>query len=243
MATTLSPSQIDTLLRDAIDDFAELLEGADEDREVPTCPGWNVRDLAVHLGTVHRWVAAIVLSGTAVPKPAPVIRRPLAEWYRSVADAMLAALAAAELDEPAPNFAEISETAAFWHRRQLHEVTIHLHDLAQALATPEPVIRNEVAADGTAEVLTVYFRRLQLEGNPPDLRENIRIYATDTGDRWVLVPGKLGTLQHADTPAAAIISGAARDLYLGFWGRVPAAEVLHCEGAAARALLAGPTCT
>ncbi|CAM5496820.1 hypothetical protein TPAU25S_00705 [Tsukamurella paurometabola] len=33
------------------------------DLGVPSCPGWTVRDLIVHLGAVHRWAAAFLAAG------------------------------------------------------------------------------------------------------------------------------------------------------------------------------------
>lgn len=28
--------------------------------DVPTCPGWTVRDLLPHIGGIHRWAATVV---------------------------------------------------------------------------------------------------------------------------------------------------------------------------------------
>ena len=39
-----------------VDQFVALLDTADLDAPVPTCPEWTVTDLAVHLGIIHRWV-------------------------------------------------------------------------------------------------------------------------------------------------------------------------------------------
>ena len=34
----------------------ELFATAELGAAVPSCPGWSVRDLVVHLGNLHRWV-------------------------------------------------------------------------------------------------------------------------------------------------------------------------------------------
>lgn len=47
--------------------LAEAAETAGSDAEVPTCPGWRVRDLLRHTGMVHRWATAFVAEGTPVP--------------------------------------------------------------------------------------------------------------------------------------------------------------------------------
>ena len=52
---------------DALDEQGELLarsaEGTDLDRQVPTCPEWQLRDLLAHIGRVHRWAATYVATG------------------------------------------------------------------------------------------------------------------------------------------------------------------------------------
>ncbi|MFT4231832.1 MAG: maleylpyruvate isomerase family mycothiol-dependent enzyme [Leucobacter sp.] len=220
--------------------FAELLARASGDEAVPGCPGWSVRDLGLHLGTVHRWAASIVLSGRMQREPEPLVRVDLASWYPSAAGALVAALRAVDPDEPTPNFARLYETAAFWPRRQLHEVTVHAFDLAQALGLPEPVLAPELAADGVDELLTVFFPRLVARGSAPDVRDTVRLSALDTGDAWVVGPGEIPNLLPPETRAAASIEGSAADLYLALWGRVPA-DRLAVTGDAAGTLLAGPT--
>lgn len=43
--------------------LADAAEQAGPDAEVPTCPGWHVRDLLRHTGMVHRWATAFVAEG------------------------------------------------------------------------------------------------------------------------------------------------------------------------------------
>lgn len=222
--------------------FAAALDGADEATPVPGCPAWTVRDLAVHVGTVHRWAASIVLSGQQPKEPAPVVVGPLAPWYAACATALLGALQAVEPSEPVPNFSRLDETAAFWPRRQLHETTVHLVDLLQATTGQTPVVPAALAADGVSEVLRTFFARLTGRGLRPVVTRPVRIESTDTADVWVLGPGD-GTeppvLLEPSTVSDDVVSGAARDLYLGLWRRAPL-ERLDVRGDAAAALLAGP---
>ena len=37
--------------------FAEAAEMGGLDRDVPSCPGWDVRELVRHLGMIHLWAA------------------------------------------------------------------------------------------------------------------------------------------------------------------------------------------
>lgn len=113
--------------------MAESLGKAGGDEEVPACRGWTINDVVIHLGTVHRWAAGIVLSGQRLSEPEVVATGPLVNWYVGTATALLAALQAVEPTESTPNFSFVKETASFWPRRQLHETTIHAVDVSQAL--------------------------------------------------------------------------------------------------------------
>lgn len=240
MSHSLAPTVIRASLEETFDSFATLLADADETADVATCPGWTIRDLAIHLGMVHRWAAGILLSGAIHRRPRPVIERPLSEWYRGMANVLLAAIDATTPSEPIPNFTNTNEVAAFWPRRQLHEATIHLRDLTLAMKIPDIPVTPELAADGVDELIAVSFRVLIAKETPPVVSQNIRIHATDTGDEWILSAATPGELADPGSGWQASIAGTSSDLYFGLWGRV-SRESLSVEGDAAADLLAGPT--
>ncbi len=66
--------------------LAEAAETAGSDAEVPTCPGWRVRDLLRHTGTVHRWATAFVAEGHTGPRraddPPALDGARLVSWFR-----------------------------------------------------------------------------------------------------------------------------------------------------------------
>ncbi len=245
-----APMRLDHLpvLGEQMARFVTLLGAADEEQPVPTCGDWTVRDLAVHLGTIHRWAAGIVLGGRLADEPEPLVLGSLTDWYAGTASALVMALQAVDPAEPVPNFAHVHESAGFWRRRQLHETLVHAVDLAQALGLPEdgwPGAEGwgpdaQVAADGVDELVTVFWRRLAAKGTPVDLRAPVRVEAIDTDDAWVVGPGDVPALLAPDAAHDGVLRGAAADLYLGLWGRVDTAR-LDVEGDAAAALLAGPT--
>jgi uncharacterized protein (TIGR03083 family) len=239
MSQPVASEEVLLALRDATDSFGRLLAEADESAEVSTCPGWTVRDLGEHLGTVHRWAAGILLSGEIHRRVAEVIEQPLPEWYRESAAELLAAIAAVAPDTRIPNFTRTNEVAAFWPRRQLHETIMHLRDLTLAMHLPDVPCSPEIAADGIDEMFEVSFRVLKARETPPLVREPIRVHATDTGDEWVLSADTPGELADVQTVCRASISGTASDLYFAFWGRLQH-ETLTVEGDAATEFLAGP---
>jgi uncharacterized protein (TIGR03083 family) len=233
-------------LGSAMSRFAELVDKTTGEEPVPACPSWTVRDLTTHLGTVHRSAAATVLSGQRVPHPQPLVTEPIVEWYAEIATALFSALQAVSPAEAVPNFSYVDERAAFWHRRQMHETTVHGVDAAQALGLGEEdwAVAPSIAADGIDEVLQVFFPRMTARHQRPDVRSRIRLVATDTQQSWIVAPGDgdLGPpLQlHPSLDADGSVSGPAVDLYLGLWKRV-APERLDFEGVDGRILFDGPT--
>lgn len=235
-----------TLLEGAVSRFEALVREAAGDEPIGSCPPWSVRDLVVHLGSVHRWAAAIALSGQRLAEPEPLVTGGLADWYAGTAAALLAALRAVDPGEAVPNFARVDETAGFWRRRQLHEATVHALDVEQALQPARPVgpVPAGIAADGVDEVLRVFFPRLTAARRRPDVRSRVRFVAEDVDRVWVVAPGEgessAPVLLPAGADADAVASGSASDLYLALWHRV-AVDRLAIDGEDARALLAGPT--
>lgn len=233
-------------LGSAMSRFAEVVGKATGEEPVPSCPGWTVRDLTTHLGTIHRWSAATLLSGQRLQDPEPLVTEPIVEWYAGTATALLSALQAVSPEEPVPNFSYVDERAAFWSRRQMHETTVHAVDAAQALGLDEDDwgVEPSVAADGVDEVLQVFFPRMTARGQRPDVRSRIRLVATDMQQSWIVAPGDgdLGPpLQlHPSLDADGAVSGTAIELYLGLWKRI-GPERLDFEGVDGRILFDGPT--
>lgn len=233
-------------LGSAMSRFAELVGKASGDEPVPACPDWTVRDLTTHLGAIHRWAAATVLSGQRLHGAEPLVTDPIVEWYAGTATALLSALQAVSPDEPVPNFSYVDERAGFWSRRQMHETTVHAIDAAQALGLDEEDwgVAPSIAADGVDEVLQVFFPRMTARRQRPDVRSRIRLVATDTHESWLVAPGDgdLGPpLQlHPSLDADGSVSGTAVELYLALWKRM-GPERLDFEGVDGRILFDGPT--
>jgi uncharacterized protein (TIGR03083 family) len=233
------------LLDEATSRFADLVSSADGSEEIVSCPGWTIDELAVHLGTIHRWAAAIVLSGVrGLPEPSPRISGSTATWYAGCAAALQSALQAVDPDEPTPNFARLRETADFWLSRQLHETTIHVVDAEQSLGLPEPwSVTAEVAGHGIDEVLGVFFPRLTAQGRRPDVRTRVRLDSIDEPASWIIAPGSdpdgPPVQLHSNADADTAVHGTTVELYLALWGRLPA-ERLGFDSPEARAVLEGP---
>ncbi len=235
----LTPSAQLAHLRAATHAFAAVLDTADLDRPIAACPGWTLRDLAAHLGGVHRWAAHAVRENTPGDdaQTGPGERSALVQWYRDAAGDLVSLLEGTDPGAPCWTFGPPPRLAGFWFRRQAQETTIHLWDASAASGTPE-LIPTELALDGLDEIVRVIFpRQVRLQRCPP-LSQSLGVVATDGGRRGgspSLVPG--GWLIAGDglpadrswggdgdmvgSPVAdAVVRGPAQAVLLALWKRI-----------------------
>lgn len=226
------PSSIDALRTEGqlLGDAAARARLSDP---VPTCPGWTVRDLLLHIGGIHRWAAVIV--GEA--RPAPIdIGQPydivdtlpaddeLLDWYRTGHAELVHTLEKAPADLTCWAFLPAPSPLAFWARRQTHETTVHRVDAdsASGPGTGAPVAP-QVAADGVDELLTCFVsgRNRRLRSDTPT---TLGVWATDVDARWLVrigpdLPLADRVTEHTETDLS--VSGDAAALYLALWNRAP----------------------
>ena len=140
--------------------LAALTGREDLSRPVPSCPDWTLRQLATHVGRVHRWVAEILRTRAAesipfrsVPDgrfPDDPAGRP--GWLTAGAGRLIGELSQLGTDQVWAFGSQ--RPAGFWARRMTHETAVHRADAELATGTT-PVIEPDIAADGIDEWLTV----------------------------------------------------------------------------------------
>lgn len=225
--------------------FALTDDAADLAARVTECPGWDARDLVVHLGTANWWGGANVRAADPDSRargmrevmesapPATEGATALADWYAGKAEEMLATFADADPAAPAWTFSGPGE-AAYWLRRQLHETAVHRWDLEEALGgdaatTPLP---EDVAVD-TIDEFCGALRPLMVtaKGAPPvTLRLRAVLHAPEglsTGAEPVGAadPGAGADLEWTipgDSDSEVEVAGPPETLALLLWGRVRA---------------------
>lgn len=185
---------------------ADVLRTTDPGRPVPSCPGWALRDLAGHLGGVHRWATQVVRTGEpGRPDDQTPPDEELADWLTAGGAALREVLVEAG-DRPCWTFGEPA-TARFWARRQSLETLLHRVD-AELAADREALVDEVLAEDGIAEVLDVFVPRQVRLG---------RTTAPSSG-AWLAT----GTRRLLGTdPACAELAGPASAVLLLLWGRLP----------------------
>jgi uncharacterized protein (TIGR03083 family) len=212
------------------------------DHPVVSCPGWDVADVVSHVGRVHRWVIAAlgapVDERVRYPADPALAGADLRAWYREGAAALVADLAAADLDLERWTFSGPQPTR-WWLRRQVHENAVHAWDVQSALGRPEP-LPTDIAVDGIDEYLEVFLPRLDtaafggagesrlLRGTeaPPAWRRTFDP-ATVVVDRF-----DVSDAASSSADAGTVAAGAASDLGLFVWSRV-APDLLVTTGDAA----------
>jgi len=192
---------------------------------VPSCPDWNLAELAGHQGWVFR-MATAALTSTGKPDLAAVPSAPPGqetEFLRDAVAPLLAAIRSTSPDEPCWNFSGQNQVAGFWGRRQANESLIHRWDAENALGTATDLPVAE-AVDGIDEWFAVYLPMRFRKVDPTPIAGSIHLHCTDGTDgagEWTLIVAD-GAIRvergHAKGDVAA--RGPAPRLLLMIWGRV-----------------------
>lgn len=205
--------------------IAGVAASADLDVPVPTCPGWNLADLLRHLGSVHRWATAVVVSGEqpghARDDHGPQDHEELRIWFGEGAAALLAALAAVDPNRPTWTFGPAPHVAGFWSRRQAQEALIHAWDACSAVGE-ELRIDPVMGIDGLDEIANVMFPRQVRMGRIEPLTSSLAVVPDEVPSAGIVLAGD-GTESPAS--ADATLHGPAATLLLVMWRRLPVTTV------------------
>ena len=208
-------------------DFTVAL-GSGAERDVPSCPGWRLADLAVHLGVIHRWAAEMVRSRASEP-----LRNreqlfgvdpddpELIKWFEQGASELVKVLRSSPADTPVWTWTP-ERSVRFWTRRQAHEAAVHRWDAQNALlAGPPQAIDSALAADGIDEWLSVFaVSRSRRTSERIGLGESFHFHCTDEQGEWVIrFEGSDIEVRSEHAKADVAVRGTASDLLLFLWGR------------------------
>ena len=217
--------------------ITELIGSGPPDAAVPDCPGWALRDLVVHLGTVHRWATECVRAAAEPTTRWQDVHHDLADvdlasWFaegaRALADTLDASAPGAPTWTPFPIQAP---TVSVWTRRQTHETSLHRRDAEAALGVIRP-IEAALAADGVDEYFGVIVPRLvQRDGLVLPSAGSAHLHCTDTEGEWTLevVDGEY-VLDREHRKGDAAVRGTAEQLLLRVWGRDVHGDALEVLG-------------
>lgn len=194
---------------------------------IPSCPGWDMRDLVAHVGSTWGWAAEIVRTKARADTPtAPEgTAADVVAWAERLAIELVAVLRAADPDADCWTFGP-PRTALFWMRRQALETAVHAWDAERAVAHPEPVVA-DLAADGVDEFLAVFLPRI-LRLRPDGWRgQSVGLVDTGTTRQWRVTLGPEGAVETGGEAGRAdvVLRGPTSDLYLWCMNRVDTVDL------------------
>jgi uncharacterized protein (TIGR03083 family) len=190
--------------------------------EIPTCPGWSMRDLVSHVAEVYEHKIACTTLGRAPdpwPPEWPSDRDPV-EWLGDAHGRLLEMFERSEPGTPSATWWPPDQTVGFWARRMAHETAVHRADAELATGPPTP-IDPDLAVDGVDEIL-----RVMLAGDwsdEPDDAATGQLVAIATSDRtWrVGLERESVTIAEGGGARDATLEGDPSDVVLWLWGRSP----------------------
>jgi uncharacterized protein (TIGR03083 family) len=203
--------------------------------DIPTCPGWQMRDLVRHVGSVHRWATGYVADRLQRPVDSIEDRggpwpedQALLAWFREGHAALLRTLENAPADLNCWTFLTAPGPLAHWARRQAHETAIHRVDAESADGEITPFAA-DFAADGIDELLICFVGRpgrgMRLENE-----RVLHLCAPDAGRQWWVHVGPTGTtVSEESCESHCSVTGTASDLYMLLWNR-RTADSLQVQG-------------
>ena len=156
----MEPSRYLECLAADYGDLRDAVASVEPTATVPSCPGWTVADLVVHVAQVYLHKAAIMRTGEEPrPWPPPGLARPAQSGQpvlpllgRAYGE-LRAQFRAHEPGESVPTWFGPDQTVAFWIRRMAQETVIHRIDAELAARLPVTPVPADLAADGADEVL------------------------------------------------------------------------------------------
>lgn len=236
----LGTSRLADALVDQTNRVLILARGADLDRQVPTCPDWDLRALLGHIGQGHRFGADVVrrhvtgpdelIAPTSIAVPEEVTE--LEDWLAAGARELVATVGSVGAERPVWNFSGRCQQAGFWLRRMVHETAVHRGDFALTIDESYE-LDDELAADGISEWLMLVTGPGAAAARPEaaaQLRGHgqlLHLHATDspslgTAGEWLIRRGsEVVSWEHGHQKADVAIRGLAGDLLLALLGRIP----------------------
>ncbi|MFD2762988.1 maleylpyruvate isomerase family mycothiol-dependent enzyme [Micromonospora eburnea] len=216
------------------------LDPADLTVAVPSCPGWNLGQLARHLGGGQRWAAEVVRTRATVPPDDTHVRdlsafareepAVVGPWLVESAAELAGALTAAGPEVTTWTPLPVPSATAFWARRFAHETLMHRADAALALGV-DFAVDPAVAVDALDEwmelgslpmMFDIYPERRTLLGPG----RTVHLHATDlpaeAGAEWVIdLTGDTLAWRRAHEKAAVAVRGPVTELLLLAYRRRP----------------------
>jgi uncharacterized protein (TIGR03083 family) len=214
-----------TICLEVIDREGALLRGAaqrDLSARVPSCPGWDVRDVLRHTAEVYEHKIACVELGGPAPDPWPLDWPPTdaLAWFDDAHRRLLEMLWTVDPAAPSWTWWPDDQTAGFWLRRMAHETVVHRVDVELAFDALTPV-EAELAVDGIEELLCLMFDGDWTGDEQPDLTGTVAVTTLEKTWTIRMVEDRVDVGRDDGADVAARVTAEPPDLLLWLYGRAP----------------------
>ncbi|MET8981974.1 maleylpyruvate isomerase family mycothiol-dependent enzyme [Streptomyces sp. NPDC004539] len=197
---------------------------------VPSCPDWNLAELAHHIGEGRRRWALTVAAGPAdgpaqVTAELPEGRAAVSEWLAESSRLLVDALREAGPEQECWTWwgdSQSPRNVGAVARHQLQQMAVHTYDAQLAVGRAEP-LGAEIAVDGVDEFLTTCCATSSPWPHAPaDVEFRVR-----EGGVWRLALSGEGArvVGVGGTAATMTVTGSASQVVLGLYGRVGVGEL------------------
>ncbi|MFW2335976.1 maleylpyruvate isomerase family mycothiol-dependent enzyme [Ilumatobacter sp.] len=227
------------------------------DAPVESCPGWNMRDLAWHIGQVWTFWGRIVgeqLTDVEQVRATPEVAQPsdsvLLDWVAAAHNGIFSVLNSARADAEVWTWTGSNQDVMWVRRRMAQETAVHRWDAERTVGDAYE-IPIAVAADGIDEFLQFFAPRRRTTS----IGGTAHIHCTDTdrdvetgsddidavNGEWMIhrldEHGIEFDREHQKGDVA--IRGRARDVLLWLWGRDAGPVELLGDADVARRIVSG----
>jgi uncharacterized protein (TIGR03083 family) len=219
-------------VRTAGERIATAAEGRLDD-PVPSCPGNTVGSLLLHTASVCMFWADALIQNRMPDSDWPSFPTDALEAHKRMHGRVVDELAARDPDQPTWTWAAGRTgqgTVRFAYRRVAQELAVHRWDFENAVGDPLP-IDPALAADGLDEFLYV-FGPATGQADFPGASERFGGDGQTFRLEPIDLPDAITFTAYADRfeanesgKADVVARGAASDLLLFMWGRIPPEEV------------------
>jgi uncharacterized protein (TIGR03083 family) len=192
------------------------------DADVPTCDGWSLQDLVLHVADVYTFVTEVLTSrATERPERPGVPDGDPVDVFEAALDGAISALKDADDETPVWNWtADQPHLAGFWARRLAHESSVHRFDAQAAHGVVQP-IDAELAGDGIEELIDVIGPRVYVRDELAGPTGTIAMVSADSGTwQLQLEPQAITRIDPPKDPTVTV-HGTTSALLLALYGRVP----------------------
>jgi uncharacterized protein (TIGR03083 family) len=192
------------------------------DADVPTCEGWSLDDLVLHVADVYTFVTEVLTTrATERPERPGVPDGDPVEIFEAALDGVISALKDADDETPVWNWTQDEpHLAGFWARRMAHESSVHRFDAQAAHGVVQP-IDAELAEDGVDELIDVIAPRVYLRDDLTGPTGTITMVSSENGTWHLqLEPHAITRVDPLKKPDVTV-HGTTSALLLALYSRVP----------------------